>query len=333
MEGMLFITVVIVIAALAFDLINGFHDTANAIATSVSTKALKPKHAIILAAVMNFVGAISFTGVAKTITKDIVDPFSLPHGDLVILAALISAITWNLVTWYFGIPSSSSHALIGSIAGGAIAAAGFGALEYKGFLTIIIGLIVSPFLAFGVGFLIYSLFKVFLKNLNLSTTNRRFRYIQVGTAALQSYTHGTNDAQKSMGIITLALIANGFQQTDDVQLWVQVSCAIAMAVGTSIGGWKIIKTVGGKIMKIKPVSGVAADLSSVFIIFGATFIHLPVSTTHVISSSILGVGTAHRVKGVKWDTAQRMIITWIITLPISAALAAAVYYVLRFFLV
>ncbi|KGL43167.1 anion permease [Listeria newyorkensis] len=332
MEGMLLITVVIVIAALAFDLINGFHDTANAIATSVSTKALKPKHAIILAAVMNFVGAISFTGVAKTITKDIVDPFSLPHGDLVILAALISAITWNLVTWYFGIPSSSSHALIGSIAGGAIAAAGFGALEYKGFLTIIIGLIVSPFLAFGVGFLLYSLFKVFLKNLNLTSTNRRFRYIQVGTAALQSYTHGTNDAQKSMGIITLALIANGFQHTDDVQLWVQVSCAIAMAVGTSIGGWKIIKTVGGKIMKIKPVSGVAADLSSVFIIFGATFIHLPVSTTHVISSSILGVGTAHRVKGVKWDTAQRMIITWIITLPISAALAAAVYYVLRFLL-
>ncbi|EUJ47911.1 inorganic phosphate transporter [Paenilisteria rocourtiae] len=332
MEGMLFITVVIVIAALAFDLINGFHDTANAIATSVSTKALKPKHAIILAAVMNFVGAISFTGVAKTITKDIVDPFSLPHGDLVILAALISAITWNLVTWYFGIPSSSSHALIGSIAGGAIAAAGFGALEYKGFLTIIIGLIASPFIAFGVGFLLYSLFKVFLKNLNLTSTNRRFRYIQVGTAALQSYTHGTNDAQKSMGIITLALIANGFQHTDDVQLWVQVSCAIAMAVGTSIGGWKIIKTVGGKIMKIKPVSGVAADLSSVFIIFGATFIHLPVSTTHVISSSILGVGTAHRVKGVKWDTAQRMITTWIITLPISAALAAAVYFLLKLIL-
>ncbi|MBC1323964.1 inorganic phosphate transporter [Listeria welshimeri] len=332
MEGMFLITVVIVLAALAFDLINGFHDTANAIATSVSTKALKPRHAIILAAVMNFVGAISFTGVAKTITKDIVNPFALDYGELVILAALLSAIAWNLITWYFGIPSSSSHALIGSIAGAAIASAGFASIEYSGFTKIIIGLLVSPVLAFVVGYTIYSLFKIFLKNLNLATTNRRFRMIQVGTAALQSYTHGTNDAQKSMGIITMALIASGFQTTDDVQLWVQVSCAIAMAVGTSIGGWKIIKTVGGKIMKIKPVNGVAADLSSVIIIFGATFIHLPVSTTHVISSSILGVGTAHRVKGVKWDTAQRMIITWVITLPISATIAALIFYVLRFFL-
>ncbi|MBC1250485.1 inorganic phosphate transporter [Listeria welshimeri] len=332
MEGMFLITVVIVLAALAFDLINGFHDTANAIATSVSTKALKPRHAIILAAVMNFVGAISFTGVAKTITKDIVNPFALDNGELVILAALLSAIAWNLITWYFGIPSSSSHALIGSIAGAAIASAGFASIEYSGFTKIIIGLLVSPVLAFVVGYTIYSLFKIFLKNLNLATTNRRFRMIQVGTAALQSYTHGTNDAQKSMGIITMALIASGFQTTDDVQLWVQVSCAIAMAVGTSIGGWKIIKTVGGKIMKIKPVNGVAADLSSVIIIFGATFIHLPVSTTHVISSSILGVGTAHRVKGVKWDTAQRMIITWVITLPISATIAALIFYVLRFFL-
>ncbi|MBC1807586.1 inorganic phosphate transporter [Listeria cossartiae] len=332
MEGMFLITLVIVLAALAFDLINGFHDTANAIATSVSTKALKPRHAIILAAVMNFVGAISFTGVAKTITKDIVNPFALDHGELVILAALLSAIAWNLITWYFGIPSSSSHALIGSIAGAAIASAGFASIEYSGFTKIIVGLLVSPVLAFVVGYTIYSLFKIFLKNLNLATTNRRFRMIQVGTAALQSYTHGTNDAQKSMGIITMALIASGFQTTDDVQLWVQVSCAIAMAIGTSIGGWKIIKTVGGKIMKIKPVNGVAADLSSVIIIFGATFIHLPVSTTHVISSSILGVGTAHRVKGVKWDTAQRMIITWVITLPISATIAALIFYVLRFIL-
>ncbi|EUJ33625.1 putative low-affinity inorganic phosphate transporter [Listeria floridensis FSL S10-1187] len=332
MEELFLITVVIVLAALAFDLINGFHDTANAIATSVSTKALKPRHAIMLAAVMNFVGAISFTGVAKTITKDIVDPFSVPHGEIVILAALLAAIFWNLLTWYFGIPSSSSHALIGSIAGAAIASAGFASIEYGGFTKILVGLIASPFLAFAVGYTIYTLFKIFLKNLNLSTTNRNFRLIQIATAALQSYTHGTNDAQKSMGIITMALIANGFQHTDDVQLWVQVSCAIAMAVGTSIGGWKIIKTVGGKIMKIKPVNGVAADLGSVIVIFGATFIHLPVSTTHVISSSILGVGTAHRVKGVKWDTAQRMIITWIITLPISATIAALTFFVLRLFL-
>ncbi|WP_318505419.1 inorganic phosphate transporter [Bacillus sp. T3] len=331
MDSMLVLTILIVVGALSFDFINGFHDTANAIATSVSTKALKPRHAIVLAAVMNFLGAISFTGVAKTITKDIVDPFTLQNGSLVILAALIAAIFWNLLTWYYGIPSSSSHALIGSIAGAAIASAGLGVLHYAGFLKIIEALILSPILAFVVGYVVYSIFKVVFKNLNLTKTNRNFRIFQIFTAALQAYTHGTNDAQKAMGIITMALIANNYQQTDDIQLWVQVSCAIAMGLGTSIGGWKIIKTVGGKIMKIRPVNGVAADLTGAMIIFGATYIHLPVSTTHVISSSILGVGSSHRLKGVKWGTAQRMLVTWVITLPISALIAAISYYVLSLF--
>ncbi|MGG3450527.1 inorganic phosphate transporter [Domibacillus aminovorans] len=331
MDTLLIITILIVFFALAFDFINGFHDTANSIATAVSTKALTPRRAIILAAVMNFVGALTFTGVAKTITKDIVDPFMLENGSIVILAALLAAIFWNLLTWYYGIPSSSSHALIGSIAGAAIASAGFQALNYSGFFKILQALILSPLLAFAVGFIMYSLFKIIFKNNNLSKTNRNFRSFQIFTAALQSYTHGTNDAQKAMGIITLALIANNYQQTTDIQLWVQVSCALAMGLGTSIGGWKIIKTVGGKIMKIRPVNGVAADLSSALIIFTATLIHLPVSTTHVISSSILGVGTSHRVKGVKWDTAQRMLITWVITLPISATVAAMFYYILMLF--
>ncbi|WP_421385283.1 inorganic phosphate transporter [Bacillus salacetis] len=331
MDTILILTILIVVAALAFDFINGFHDTANAIATSVSTKALKPRHAIILAAVMNFVGAMTFTGVAKTITKDIIDPFTLENGTTVILAALLAAITWNLITWYYGIPSSSSHALIGSIAGAAIAAAGFTALNYSGFLKIIQALIFSPILAFVIGFIVYSIFKVVFKNSNLSKTNRNFRFIQIGTAALQSFTHGTNDAQKAMGIITMALIVNNYQTSDDIQTWVQFSCALAMGLGTSIGGWKIIKTVGGKIMKIRPVNGVAADLTGAAVIFGATAIHLPVSTTHVISSSILGVGSAHRVKGVKWGTAQRMLITWVITLPISAFLAAVFYFVLNLF--
>jgi len=163
----------------------------------------------------------------------------------------------------------------------------------------------------------------------LTKTNKRFRRVQILTAALQSYTHGTNDAQKAMGIITLALIANNMQSGTEIQWWVQLACAVAMGLGTSIGGWKIIKTVGGKIMKIRPVNGVAADLTGAAIIFGATFIHLPVSTTHVISSSILGVGSAHRVKGVKWGTAQRMVITWVITLPISASLAALIYMILN----
>lgn len=333
MDSLLLITILIVIMALAFDFINGFHDTANSIATSVSTKALKPRHAIILAATMNFVGAMAFTGVAKTITKDIVDPFTLADGkgSLVILAALISGITWNLITWYYGIPSSSSHAIIGSIAGAAIAAAGFAALNASGFVKIIQALILSPILAFGAGYLIYSIFKIVFKNNNLPKTNKRFRYFQIATAALQSFTHGTNDAQKAMGIITMALIANGFQETTDIAFWVQFSCALAMGLGTSIGGWKIIKTVGGKIMKIRPVNGVAADLTGASVIFGATAIGLPVSTTHVISSSILGVGASHRVKGVKWGTAQRMLITWVITLPISASLAAIIYLLLDLF--
>ncbi|MGG1677235.1 anion permease [Neobacillus sp. NRS-1170] len=321
--------ILIVIGALAFDFINGFHDTANAIATSVSTKALKPRHAIILAAVMNFVGAMTFTGVAKTVSKDIVDPFSLSNGTVVILAALIAAIAWNLLTWYYGIPSSSSHAIIGSIAGAAIAAEGFNSLNYGGFLKILEALIISPILAFAVGYIVYSIFKVVFQNFNLTKTNRNFRYIQIATAALQSYSHGTNDAQKSMGIITMALLTTGTIQSDEVPFWVQASCAIAMGLGTSIGGWKIIKTVGGKIMKIRPINGVAADLTGAGIIFGATFIHLPVSTTHVISSGILGVGSAHRLKGVKWGTAQRMLITWVITLPITAVLAGICYFILN----
>jgi inorganic phosphate transporter, PiT family len=332
MGSLFIITILIVIFALVFDFINGFHDTANAIATSVSTKALKPRQAIILAATMNFLGALTFTGVAKTITKDIVDPFTLPNGSIVILAALLAAIAWNLITWYFGIPSSSSHALIGSIAGAAIAAAGFSNIQWSGFLNILAALIISPLLAFGLGYLIYTIIKIFFENANLAKTNRRFRLIQVLTAAVQSYAHGTNDAQKAMGIITLALLTNGYLSVNEVPFWVQVSCATAMALGTSVGGWRIIKTVGGKIMKIRPVNGVAADLTGASVIFGATLIHLPVSTTHVISSSIMGVGTAHRLKAVNWGTAKSMLITWVITLPISATLAGLIYVILSFFM-
>lgn len=328
MDMVLLLTVLIVIFAIIFDFINGFHDTANSIATAVSTKALTPRRAILLAAIMNFVGAMAFTGVAKTITKDIVDPFLLSDGSVVILAALFAAITWNLLTWYYGIPSSSSHALIGSIAGAAIASAGFAALNYSGFLAILQALIFSPILALVIGYLMYSIFKVVFRNHNLTKTNRNFRLIQIATAALQSFSHGTNDAQKAMGIITMALIVNNYQTSDDVQLWVQATCALAMAIGTSVGGWRIIKTVGGKIMKIRPVNGVAADLTGAAVIFGATLIHLPVSTTHVISSSIMGVGAAHRVKGVQWGTAKTMLITWVITMPISALLAAMFYFLL-----
>lgn len=328
MDTVLLLTILVVIFALVFDFINGFHDTANAIATSVSTRALKPRTAVYMAAIMNFIGALTFTGVAKTISKDIVDPFLLENGSLVILAALLSGIAWNLITWYYGIPSSSSHALIGSIAGAAISAAGFNIINYGGFLKILEALIFSPFIALFIGFIVMSIFKVVLKNRNLFKANKRIRYLQIGTAALQAFTHGTNDAQKAMGIMTMALIAAGLQTGDDIQTWVRVSAALAMGLGTSIGGYKIIKTVGGKIMKIRPVNGAAADLTSASIIFGATLLHLPVSTTHVISSAIMGVGSAQRVRGVNWGVAKRIVLTWVITLPVSAALAAILYQLL-----
>ncbi|SIT83892.1 inorganic phosphate transporter [Edaphobacillus lindanitolerans] len=331
MDMLVVLTVLIVVFALAFDFINGFHDTANAIATSVSTRALPPRVAVLMAAVMNFLGAITFTGVAKAITKDIVDPFALENGALVILAALISAIIWNLATWYFGIPSSSSHAIIGSIAGAAITAAGFGILNYSGFIKIVQALILSPIIAIAMGFLVMTLFKFIFRKATLSKTNRRIRILQIGTAAIQSFTHGTNDAQKTMGIMTMALIAAGWQSSDDIQMWVRVAAATAMGLGTSIGGYKIIKTVGGKIMKLRPVNGAAADLASASVIFGATLIHLPVSTTHVISSSIMGVGSAQRVKGVKWGVARKIVLTWIITMPSVAILSALIYWLLDLF--
>lgn len=332
MNTIIILTVLVVIFALLFDFINGFHDTANAIATTVSTRALSPRVAVVLAATMNFVGAVTFTGVAKALAKDIVDPFALNNGSYIILAALLSAIIWNLLTWYLGIPSSSSHAIIGSLAGAAIAASGFSSINFSGFIKIIKGLIFSPFIAIIIGFLVMSLFKVLFKNLNLYRSNKGFRVLQIFTAALQSFSHGTNDAQKSMGIITMALIAAGFQSGSDVPMWVRVSCAISMGIGTSIGGYKIIKTVGGKIMKIRPVNGVAADLSSAFIIYGATHLQLPVSTTHVISSSIMGVGAAQNAKGVHWGVARRIVITWIITLPTAALLGGLIFSIFNLFL-
>ena len=330
MDGLLILTIFIIFFTLAFAFINGFHDTANAIATSVSTKALKPRQAILLAALMNFIGAMTFTGVAKTITEGIVDPFTLPNGTLMILAALIAAIFWNLITWYFGIPSSSSHAIIGAIAGAAIAATGFSTLNYSGFIKILEAFLFSPIIAFLVGYIVYGIFKLLFSGSNLTKMNKGFRFTQIITASLQAFTHGTNDAQKAMGIITMALIANDYLSTNEIPFWVQLSCALAMSLGTSFGGWKIIKTISGNIMKIRPSNGVAADLSGAMIIFGATFIGLPVSTTHVISTSIMGVGASHRAKGVKWRTSQRMIITWAMTLPISAALAGMIYYLLNF---
>lgn len=324
--------ILIIILALSFDLINGFHDTANAIATVVSTKALTLKKAIIMAAIMNFLGAVISTGVAETIAKDIVDLDKISNGSIVMIAALIAAILWNLLTWYLGIPSSSSHALIGSLAGAAYASVGIHAIKLKGFAKVVSSLIISPLLAFTVGFLMFTLIKILFKKANAVKANKGFRKVQVLTAALQAFSHGTNDAQKSMGIITMALVSYGYQTEMTIPHWVQLLCALAMTVGTSIGGWRIIKTVGTQIMKLKPVNAVAADLSSVLIIQIATRFGLPVSTTHVVSCSIMGVGASYRVKGVNWSTARKMVSAWFTTIPITFIISAVICALLNLFL-
>jgi len=332
MDYTTWLVVIIVLLALSFDFINGFHDTANAIATSVSTRALTPRRAIILASVMNLVGALMFTGVAKTIGGKITDPFKLEHGLTVVIATLVAAIIWNLITWWYGIPSSSSHAIIGSLAGAAFAAEGTAGINMSGFSSILLGLLVSPFIAFGLGYCIMFVLKHIFANSSPHHVNKVFRSGQVLTAAFQAFTHGTNDAQKVMGIITLALVAGNFQDHMEVPFWVKISAALAMALGTSIGGWKIIKTMGTKIFKIGPINGFSADLASASVILGATLTHFPVSTTHAITSSILGVGSAKKFSGVKWSMAGRIIMTWIITIPVSWALAMICYYALSLFL-
>lgn len=328
MDTSLIIIFIVIFLALAFDFINGFHDTANAIATSVSTRALKPRTAIMLAAIMNFVGAMMFTGVAKTIGGSVADPATLDNGLEILIATLLSAIIWNLVTWWFGIPSSSSHALIGALAGAVYIGAGPDKLNVSGFKSILQALILSPVIAFVVGYIVMMVLKWVFAKRSPHTVNKGFRSMQIVTAAIQSFTHGTNDAQKAMGIITFALVTAKYQDNMEVPLWVKLSAATAMALGTSIGGWKIIKTMGTKIFKIEPVNGFAADITGASVIFGATLLHMPVSTTHAITSAILGVGSAKKFSSVKWSVAGRIVVAWFITIPIVAILAGIIYKLL-----
>ncbi|WP_211748139.1 inorganic phosphate transporter [Paenibacillus sp. Marseille-Q4541] len=321
----LWILGIVIFLALAFDFINGFHDTANAIATSVSTRALTPRRAIILAASMNFIGALMFTGVAKTIGGSVADPTKLENGINIVIATLIAAIAWNLITWWFGLPSSSSHALIGALAG-AVFISEPGELNWSGFTGIVQGLILSPIIAFAIGYVVMTILKWIFAKRSPHSVNKGFRTMQIFTAALQSFTHGTNDAQKAMGIITFALVAGGVQDNMEVPLWVKIAAATAMAAGTAIGGWKIIKTMGTKIFKIEPINGFAADFSAASVIFSATLLHLPVSTTHAITSAILGVGSAKRFSAVKWSLAGRIVVTWFITIPITGLLAGLIMF-------
>lgn len=324
MHELQLLIITVIVLALLFDFINGFHDTANAIATAVSTRALHPTHAVIMAAVLNFLGAMYSTGVAKTIGGDIVK--SAQHVDEhIIIAALAGAVIWNIITWWFAVPSSSSHALVGGIIGAVLVSVGTDGLNYYGIGKIVISLIGSPILAICTGCIVMLiLFRVFGK-FSPSSVNHKFKKMQVLSAAMMAFSHGSNDAQKSMGIITLALLSGGYLQTFDVPDYVKLLCATAMACGTAVGGWRIIKTIGGKIFKLEPISGFAADLNSSIVIFSATLLHLPVSTTHVVSGSIMGVGTAKRVNAVRWGVAQQMVMAWVLTIPCTAAMGAIAY--------
>lgn len=321
--------VVVVIAALVFDYINGFHDTANAIATSVSTRVLTPLEAILMAAGLNFLGALFSTEVAKTIGKGIVDTHIVSME--LVLAALLGAIAWNLITWFFGIPSSSSHALIGGVIGAGVIKGGFGVLNYKGiFEKIILPLVVSPITGLVVGYLLMVLLLWLVKSFSPRRVNKYFSKLQILSAAFMAFSHGNNDAQKSMGIITMALVAGGFIKSFEVPTWVIIACASAMALGTAGGGWRIIKTMGHRIIKLEPIHGFAAETAAAMTIQVASHFGAPVSTTHVISSSIIGVGAAKRFSAVRWGVAQNMLVAWILTIPASAIIAALCYKLLFF---
>ncbi len=324
----LWLVYAVVLLALAFDYINGFHDTANAIATSVSTRALAPQHAVWLAATLNFLGALMSTGVAKTIGGDIVKSAQLIDQP-VIISALVGAIFWNLLTWLLGIPSSSSHALVGGVMGAVIAGRGFAALKVGGIEKIILSLVLSPVIALITGYFVMIALLWVFGRFGPTFLNTGFKRMQLLSASLMAFSHGSNDAQKAMGIITLALLAAGQLPSLEVPTWVKLACALSMGLGTAAGGWKIIKTMGTRIFRMEPINGFAADLNSSLVIFAATFLHLPVSTTHVVSGSIMGVGSAKRVTAVRWSTAQQMVFAWLLTIPASGATSALTYLLIK----
>lgn len=319
----------VIVLALAFDFINGFHDTANAIATCIATRSLSPRIAIIMSAFLNFVGAMVSTGVAKTIGGEIVTSPQMVDST-VLIAALFAAIVWNLFTWKIGMPSSSSHALIGGVLGAVTISYGTGAVNGNGVFMIVAGLIGSPVIAMFSGYVIMTLLFILFRNVGRSKVNYISLHIQSLSAAVMAFSHGSNDAQKCMGIITLALLSGGYIGELEVPFLVKIACAFAMCAGTSVGGWRIIRTVGNKIFRLEPVNGLAADINSALTIFTATFLHLPVSTTHVVTGSIMGVGWAKRFRAVHWNVAYSMVGAWVMTIPSTAAVGALVYILIRY---
>jgi PiT family inorganic phosphate transporter len=321
--------VAVLVLAVVFDYINGFHDTANAIATSVSTRALRPEQAILLSAAANFVGALTGTAVAKTIASGIATTPSGHDGQVIVAAALVGAITWNLITWRLGIPSSSSHALIGGLIGAVIAASGVEPLNGPGIVErVVVPLVASPVIGIVLGFGSMVLLLNFFRRAQPRRLNDRFRRLQLVSASFMAFSHGSNDAQKTMGIMTLALLSAGVIPTADVPLAVILVAATAISLGTAAGGWRIIRTMGQRVVKLDPVHGFAAETTAAAIIFTASHLGMPVSTTHVISSAIMGVGTTYRLSAVRWGVAGNIAIAWILTIPASGAVAWLAWEVL-----
>ena len=321
MHDTFLLLVCVIVLATVFDFINGFHDTANAIATSVSTRVLSPKVAVSMAAILNIAGAFAGTAVAKMVGSGLVETASVTQ--ITVVSALLSAIVWDLITWYFGLPTSSSHAILSSLVGAAIATAGTGVIISKGVYKILMGLFFSPVVGLILGFLLMHLLILIFKRSSPALVTKIFNRAQIASAAYMAFSHGNNDAQKTMGIITMALVSYYKLPDFHVPLWVIVLCATAMGLGTAFGGWKIIKTLGVRLVNLKPIHGFAAEASAATVIEIASRFGLPLSTTHIISSTIMGVGASKRLSAVRWGVGGNIILAWVITLPACAVLAWA----------
>ena len=320
------ILIAVIVLGLGFDFLNGVHDSSNVVATMIASRAFSPQVALGVTAVANFSGPFIFgVAVAETIGNDVVASKSI--NIVVILAALVSAILWDLLTWYLGFPSSSSHALIGGIIGAVVMDAGWTVIKLPGLTKILVALFTSPFIGFIFGFLLLRVI-LLLSWHATPKINGLFKHSQIVTGVALALSHGTNDAQKTMGIITLALVTTGFIKVFAVPLWVILICASAIATGTAVGGWRLIKTLGGKIFKIRPIDGFASQLASAVVIIGASLIGGPVSTTQVVSSTIMGAGTAERANKVRWGVAEEIAMAWLLTIPATALVAASLYWVL-----
>ncbi len=324
---MLEIVAVTVILAILFDISNGWNDSANAIATVVSTRVLSPRSAVLMAASMNILGALASTAVAKTIGKGVVDPSGITEA--VVVSALIAGFTWNAAMTVLGLPVSASHALIGSLMGAAGAHAGWGVLNSSGLTKIFSALLISPVIGLVFGFLFMKFILNFFGQTSPGTLNKRFGKLQIVSSAFMAFSHGSNDAQKVMGIITLSLFSGGYIPTIDVPRWVVFVCAIAMGLGTAMGGWRVIRTIGMRMLRLEPVHGFAAETAATAVILGASHAGLPVSTTHVITSSIMGVGATRRLSAVRWGVAGKIVAAWVFTLPACIGFA---YLIQRFLL-